>query len=466
MTQERLPATDEGDGVTNRWRDLLSEESARQAISQFVVRYRPGIATGLSELDTTDFSAVFKIKFRDGGSAVIRFENPGVSSFPEEKIKHEAATLRFIQDNTPIPVPYVHHWGTRENSPLGIGPFIIMEYMDHKMTAAEALNASNIDHAILETVYRELAKIMLQLSKLEFACIGALEETQPWSWQVRQRPLPPLMNELVRSSTLQETILPAKTFSRSSEYLESLAAMHIEHFVAQPDNTAHIGTDYQRQYVARHLFLKLAREKRLLPSEHDNGPFRLLCDKMRPSSVLLNANYHVVGVVGWGLSYAAPRQFAFSPPRWLLLEQPRDWKKVFDDWRRAYDERLGAFLDAMVMVEDEAVTSGNLKPEQRLSGEMREGWENGDFWVAYAACNSFAFDAVYWSQIDQRFFGRHDDGGDPECTWKRRLALLDEQTQAAMDTFVTRKMDQARQEGGYRVRTSAPVACPTEDSET
>ncbi|KAG8420490.1 hypothetical protein J3459_011010 [Metarhizium acridum] len=39
----------------------------------------------------------------------------------------------------------------------------------------------NIDEAKLEMLYRQVANVLLQLSKLELPLIGALEETDEWS---------------------------------------------------------------------------------------------------------------------------------------------------------------------------------------------------------------------------------------------------------------------------------------------
>ena len=72
------------------------------------------------------------MKFQDGGSAIIRFPKPGATMFPEEKVRNEVAAIRYIQEHTSVPVPSILHWGTKEESPLGLGPFIIMEYIDRE----------------------------------------------------------------------------------------------------------------------------------------------------------------------------------------------------------------------------------------------------------------------------------------------------------------------------------------------
>lgn len=71
---------------------------------------------------------------------------------------------------------------------------------------------------------------------------------------------------------------------------------------------------------------------------------------------------------------------------------------------------------------------------------MRESWESGDFWIAYAARCNFAFDAVYWQKIDQRFFGS-TAGSNCEDVWKERLDLLSDEEKTGMEELVTSKLE-------------------------
>ncbi|KAM3428629.1 hypothetical protein NHJ13734_008516, partial [Beauveria thailandica] len=187
-------AWEESERVEGEWIKSLFEESTLRAIGDFIVKHRGGIPTELCDPKAGAFNALFRMKFQDGGSAVIRFPKPGVTMFPEEKIRYEVAMIRYIQDHTTIPVPFILHWGTKEESPLGLGPFIIMDYINHEMDMGAALNTAgrgpqdrplldpNIDPAKLEMLYRQMADILLQLSTLELPAIGSLQQTDEFSW--------------------------------------------------------------------------------------------------------------------------------------------------------------------------------------------------------------------------------------------------------------------------------------------
>ena len=61
--------------------------------------------------------------------------------------------------------------------------------------------------------------------------------------------------------------------------------------------------------------------------------------------------------------------------------------------------------------------------------------------MVYAILHSFAFDAIYWQKIDQRFFGPTETD-DPSEAWKERLVLLDENQKGEMERLVTRKLEE------------------------
>ncbi|KAJ5390427.1 uncharacterized protein N7496_001495 [Penicillium cataractarum] len=61
----------------------------------------------------------YRMKFEDGGSAIIRFPNPGATMFPDEK-------------------------GTKEDNPLSLSLFIIMENIEYTMDLSDVLNTLDL----------------------------------------------------------------------------------------------------------------------------------------------------------------------------------------------------------------------------------------------------------------------------------------------------------------------------------
>jgi hypothetical protein len=265
-----------------------------------------------------------------------------------------------------------------------------------------------------------------------------------FTWEVEKRPLSMPMNSLIRLGTLPQSKLPTRTFDTTSSYMEALTELHISHLVNQRNDAIHSGEDCRRKLVARYLFRKLARERRLTKqwAPFDKGPFKLWCDDFRPANILLEEELKIVGVVDWEFTYAAPVEFSFAPPWWLLIEKPEYWSHGLDDWCVEYERRLRAFLRVMKDQKDTAIQEGRLQESQRLSAPMQDSWKSGDFWIAYAARNNFAFDLVYWHKIDQRFFGRTSSPVDD--VWKERLDLLEPEVRAEIEKVVAIKEEEMK----------------------
>ncbi|KOS38813.1 hypothetical protein ACN38_g10349 [Penicillium nordicum] len=111
-----------------------------------------------------------------------------------------------------------------------------------------------------------------------------------------------------------------------------------------------------------------------------------------PCSILKN------NLLYWEFTYAAPVEFSHAPPWWLLIEKPELWPNGMDDWEIVFNHRLKTFLRAMKSREDTEIQKGHIKENQRMSSHMQRSWDSGNFWIVYAALNSFAFDAIYWKK--------------------------------------------------------------------
>lgn len=87
--------------------------------------------------------------------------------------------------------------------------------------------------------------------------------------------------------------------------------------------------------------------------------------------MLLQENMHIAGVVDWEFTYAAPTEFSYAPPWWLLIEKPELWAKGLEDWTISFDARLKTFIRAMKNREDIAIQqtpiargSATLRPDE------------------------------------------------------------------------------------------------------
>ena len=450
-------AWEKSEAVADGWVRQFFQSEILQPVGRFLVRHhRPGDAVQFSFLEKGAYNISFQMKYKNANTAIIRFAQPGATMFPEEKVRNEVATMRYICDQTSIPVPFVYHWGTKNESPLELSPFIIMDYIEHDTNLYDVLKTPgcpkedrgtldpDISEAKLEALYREVASILLQLSRPALPRIGSLDQVDDFTWRVTHRPLSMPMNALIQLGSLPQSKLPTTTFDTTSSYFEALAELHIAHLMNQRNDAVDSAEDCRRKLVARYLFRKLAREHRLTKqlASFDKGPFKLWCDDFRPANILMNKELKIVGVVDWEFTYAAPVEFSFAPPWWLLVEKPEYWPRGLDDWCNNYERRLRTFLSAMRYQEDKAIEQGRLKSTLRLSSLMKDSWETGDFWIGYAARNGFAFDLVYWHKIDQRFFGPTSSLIDD--VWRQRLDSLEPEERADIERSVAIKLEEMK----------------------
>lgn len=145
-----------------------------------------------------------KIAFDDGATWFLRL--PRVSSispeFADEKVAMEVEALHLVLEKTSIPVPEIYAWGLARENQLGLGPFILMEFIDgvclNDILGGEDTRLLNeeISDADIEFVYKQIAQFMLQLFNIDFDRIGSLptpstkfpSPTRPLTWKAHGIP--------------------------------------------------------------------------------------------------------------------------------------------------------------------------------------------------------------------------------------------------------------------------------------
>ncbi|KAJ9630385.1 hypothetical protein H2204_008450 [Knufia peltigerae] len=92
------------------WKSKLLKRDNLSRIGKLIDKHRGGgVPDALSAPQKGAFNAWTRLTFADGGSAVMRIPIPGKAMFPEEKTEREVAVVRFLTDETNVPVPFVGH---------------------------------------------------------------------------------------------------------------------------------------------------------------------------------------------------------------------------------------------------------------------------------------------------------------------------------------------------------------------
>lgn len=121
-----------------------------------------------------------KVEFENGEKWIVRFPMVGKVVNADEKIEIEVATMNLIRQQTTIPIPNVKAWGLAADNPLGIGPFIMMDFIEG-VTVDDILQdpdarimRQDVSERVIEAIFRQMVGFLLQLQKLDFSSIGSL----------------------------------------------------------------------------------------------------------------------------------------------------------------------------------------------------------------------------------------------------------------------------------------------------
>ncbi|GCB23217.1 hypothetical protein AAWM_06102 [Aspergillus awamori] len=398
------------DGLRKEWVKLCSR-SAR-GICELANKYRNRDDCLLRSMHSGSFNFSLRLHWDDGDDDwLIRFPLPGKSMFPEEKIRGEAILMEYIAGNTTIPVPRVIASGTADENPTGLGPYIIMTWAEgRKMSDVlrksdptdkeETLNP-DIDEETLKALYGQMARVLLELWKLDFDCIGSLGSDQVTGKpQVTKRPLTLAMNELVRTCGLKD-LTPPRTYTSSTDYIVSLLELQSNH-LRQQRNSIYDAMDCREKYACRHLMKASALN--FLSHEDNYGPFKLFCDDFCPGNVLVNDSLQITGIIDWEFCYAAPAQFAGSIPWWLLLERPH--RIIYNSGVNAFFDEFLPKADLFLRCMEAKETEQGINPsEYNLSARMRQSIQDRSAWFNMACRMVPSVDMIYWDLLDEYCWG-------------------------------------------------------------
>ncbi|KAM5358364.1 hypothetical protein ACJZ2D_015349 [Fusarium nematophilum] len=297
----------------DEWEKSIRTKDVYKAVGNFILKHKPGQPEVMHSAVRGAYNTVFRLEYKDGSSVIMRVPIKGAVRFPEEKVLYEVATMKYVAAHTTIPVPHIYHHGTAADNPTGLGPFIIMEYIEHHRNMSRALLDPespiderpvldpNITEEKLELLYGQMANILLQLSTLKLPRIGSLVMNKDDdSISVEGRPLISNMNDIAVHTNAPESVLPSQTYTSTHEWYSALGDMHVAQLVFQHNDAVEDREDAYDKSIARQLFRNLATGGRLIPELSDSeGDFRLFSEDFRPTNVLLDEDLRVVGVIDW-----------------------------------------------------------------------------------------------------------------------------------------------------------------------
>ncbi|KAF9884365.1 hypothetical protein FE257_001821 [Aspergillus nanangensis] len=337
-----------------------------------------------------------KLVFEDGTIWFLRLPRAGSVSpeHADEKIAMEVEAIHLIREKTSIPVPEIYAWGIARENQLGLGPFILMSFINgvclNDVLGGDdsRLLREEIPDADVEYVYRQMAHIMLQLFKIDFEQIGSLPALKT-TFPAPSRPLTWKIHEILRVGGVNTFDDRINSFPTTKEYFQYVNRQDWQQLRLQPNSIAG-----PRSAKSRYASLKILESliPELTNSIYDRGPFKLICDDFGPANVIVRSkdDLTITGVVDIEWVYAGPAQLFGSAPWWLLLDRPINDEWDFEDGEAPkatdrYFECLKIFT--RVLAEEEAKMTGNHQKE--LTDLVEWSKESGAMWLHMLLSSGF-----------------------------------------------------------------------------
>ncbi|RAH64070.1 phosphotransferase family protein [Aspergillus aculeatinus CBS 121060] len=431
---------------TNALVDFIHEVQGQLWVDKVNETYRAGhlcrwVSTFHSEqlpcqLDGTfhhgAYNAGIKMVFGDGTAWMVRFPRVGkvCDDFIDEKVAMEVTALNLIHNSTTIPVPKVHAWGPATSNPLGLGPFIIMDFI-HGVSLSHLLQAPNalcptrvmredISDRDLEIIYRQLANFMLQLFELDFCDqIGSLPSPQADNQSpTLLRPLTFKAHSILQNGGVNTFGDRTQGFATTTEYFQYVADQDWEQLIHQPNSTVGF-YDAKNKYLAFKVLRALIPD--LVNAKYDRCRFKLVCDDLGLANLIVRGreDLTVVGVIDLEWSYIGPAQLFGSAPWWLLQDRPPP------EIAARYFRCLDIFID--VLEEEEAKMLGH--DGRELSSLVKWSRASGAMWLHMLLSSGFNDHRSFPFTQLRRHLGPTE--------WARREREFDNAEE--LEAFATRK---------------------------
>ncbi|KAJ5584909.1 uncharacterized protein N7459_004709 [Penicillium hispanicum] len=359
-----------------------------------------------------------RIVFDDGATWFLRLPRASSISpeYADEKVAMEVEALFLIRGKTTIPVPKIYAWGLVEENQLGLGPFILMEFINGVCLndvfggGDSRLLKEEISETDIEYVYRQMAYFMLQLFKIDFNHIGNLP-TRKTRFAAPSRPLTWKGHEILRVGGVSTFGLCygrpqhelglialgdwAHGLQSTRQYFEYINNQDWQQLLLQSNSIAGPRSARSR-YGALSILKSLIPE--LTNTTYDRGPFKLICDDFGMANMIVRSkgDLTIVGVVDIEWVYAGPAQLFGSAPWWLLLDRPvnDEWDFEEGEAPKATD-RYFKCLEIFIRVLEEEETRMTESNRRELTELVKWSRDTGAMWLHMLLSSGFFDDLTF-----------------------------------------------------------------------
>lgn len=284
--------------------------------------------------------------------------------------------------------------GTRNNSAIEMGYMIISFVESGRMLSESWSEHLLTDKKRRHTLFSDIAKISIALSRVQFPRIGSLSLDDDGLIKLTNRPL------TLRLQTLENEGIPTIprncTYQCVEPYILDLLRCHDNRIHYQP-NAIHDLNDGQEQFAALTMMKGLLSQ--FVSSQYRDGPFMLSLTDLHPSNIFVDENWKITSLIDLEWACALPVELR-TPPYWLT-GRPIDDIENGEHLQR-FQEIMTEFIDTFEE-QEQKLQSPNLSQ----AGIIRKCWDRGSFWYFQALHSPKGLLRVFNEHIQRIFCEEH-----------------------------------------------------------
>ncbi|KKZ68114.1 hypothetical protein EMCG_06224 [[Emmonsia] crescens] len=402
--------------------DLITQHRIKKNTEDFISSIDPSAVCELAtsfhpakkrcrifdEVKKGGFNVCFPVEFTEdsndentpGERWMVRIPIMPRLAFPEEKLRSEIATMKFVAEKTTIPTPCLHGYSLKHDNILGL-PFILLDYVEGK--SLFNVEVHKLPASDMRQLFGRLGEIYLQLFQHKFNRIGALtldEKDENWIFD-HNRPLSVLMNDQTLAGIEPcRLIKPNQTFYSTIDYAYTLHQSLLDDFYHGRDSIAH--NEDARSYIyslhkSRQFLMKWVKP------EYNHGPFVLMHGDLRSANILVDNDLNIVSVLDWEWSHTIPVQM-FVPPSWLDGLELVGTAKMPD--RLIYETFVFNFEMETRQREKKYHPECRCLDQLPLGKIWRKTLRSPDLFIAHGLLQPLYFGNLYWSVLEYQHYGK------------------------------------------------------------
>ncbi|KAJ5114027.1 hypothetical protein N7456_002561, partial [Penicillium angulare] len=267
------------------------------------------------------------------------------------KLASEIATMQLIKEHSQVPVPEVFGFDVHEDNPVGAA-FILMELLPGSVVM-DTLGGHKVHHGVIakeyrQAFYRSVAKHHVDLAHLRLPKIGSVIRSPDGGYDCG--PIPGIGGPFDTASEFFEAWADSVKFNVDNETITKM----MQRGPISAEKMIEIIENFPAQIKAMASRLSL----------HNEGPFPLSHDDFLHSTIMVDGDFNVTGIIDWEGACTVPCELVGFPdfltgmPASFDLPQKYDGdgQPLSEELREVWREREG-YVEMVRSVEQERATS-------------------------------------------------------------------------------------------------------------